>query len=149
MTEFKREKADDVFEEIKPLIKIHWREIAHYQDIDLDPDWDFYSKAEAANCLRVFTARKEGKLIGYALYFLKSNAHYKGSLQASQDILFVHPEHRGKLGMKLIKWCDAQLQAEGVQVVYHHVKTAHNFGPLLERMGYQAVDIIFAKRLDK
>lgn len=147
--EFKLEVVDDLFEELKPLLKLHWREIAHYQDINLDPDWDFYSKAQATNCLRAYTARKEGKLIGYSLFFIKANAHYKDSLQAAQDILFIHPEHRGSLGAKLIRWCDAQLQAEGVQVVYHHVKKAHNFGPLLERMGYQLVDLIYGRRLDK
>jgi hypothetical protein len=49
----------------------------------------------------------------------------------------------------LIRYADMQLKEDGVQVVYHHSKVAHNIGPLLERMGYEAVDLIYAKRLDK
>jgi hypothetical protein len=49
--------------------------------------------------------------------------------------------------MRLIEHADAQLAAEGVQVVFQHVKTAHNFGPLLERLGYEHVENVYAKRL--
>jgi hypothetical protein len=41
-----------------------------------------------------------------------------------------------------------RLALEGIQVVYHHVKAAHNFGKMLERMDYKLVDLIYAKRLD-
>lgn len=135
-------------EEALPLLDLHYKEIAHYLDIPLKPNFEGYFNAEDSGALRVFTARKEGKLIGYAIFFLKHNLHYSSSLQAAQDILFLHPGHRGT-GGRFIKWCDTQLQAEGVQAVYHHVKAAHNFGPLLERMGYSLVDHIYARRLDK
>lgn len=146
--EYQRERIQDVFEEALPLLHLHWKEIAHYQDIELKPNYVAYANAEDAGQIRVYTARKEGKLIGYCVYFLRFNIHYSDSLQASQDVLFVHPEHRG-IGMKFIAFCDAQLQAEKVQAVYHHVKAAHNFGPLLERMGYSLIDLIYARRLDK
>ena len=45
MITFMRELAANVIEEIKPLLELHWREIAHYQDIELDPDWEFYKNA--------------------------------------------------------------------------------------------------------
>jgi N-acetylglutamate synthase-like GNAT family acetyltransferase len=62
----------------------------------------------------------------------------------------VHPEYRSTgAGPDLIRYCDEQLRADGCQAVYHHVKAAHNFGPLLKRMGYELVDLIYAKRLDK
>lgn len=147
-TKYQRETGTKILEEVKPLLALHWKEIAHYQDILLEPDWNSYAKCEEQGFLRVYTARKDGNLIGYGVYFVRYNLHYKSSLQASQDILFVHPDHRG-IGARFIHWCDTQLQAEGVQAVYHHVKQAHNFGPLLERMGYQLVDLIYAKRLDK
>ncbi len=146
----REELTPELFEEMLPLFYKHWREIAHYQDIELNPDINFYESANRIGMLRIFTAREQEKLCGYCVYLVKQNPHYKDSKQASQDILFMDPEMRGNMqGFKFIRWCDTQLSVEGVQAVYQHVKTKHNFGPALERMGYELVDLIYAKRLDK
>lgn len=146
---FQRERSQDVFDEVMPLLELHWREIAHYQDIPLSPNFKQYAALEDAGLVRTFTARdSEKKLVGYAVFFVRHNLHYQSSLQASQDILFIHPDKRG-FGARFILWCDRQLKEEGVAVVYHHIKVAHNFGKLLERMGYEMVDLIYAKRLDR
>lgn len=145
---FKLEKFEDVVEEVKPLITEHYREIAHYQDIELKPDYEKYQKLQDLGMLRFYTARNDaGLLIGYGVFFVQKNMHYSDSIQAVQDILFIRKGFRGT-GGRLIAFCDDSLRAEKVQVVYHHVKQAHNFGPLLERMNYQLVDLIYAKRLD-
>jgi GNAT superfamily N-acetyltransferase len=145
---YQRESVSDVLAEIKPLLEMHWSEIAHYQDIPLDPDYDFYTQSPAV-C--VFTARDTiGKLVGYAVFCVSFNKHYRQSKQAVQDILFVHPNYRGgTVGYRLIKFCDRQLKNEGCQVVYQHMKRAHQFGQLLDAIGYECVDLIYAKRLDK
>lgn len=146
---FQREKAQECFAEALPLLAEHWQEIAHYKDIPLDPDYDSYAAAENNGNLVCFTARTEtGELIGYAVYFIRRNLHYKSSLQAYQDILFISKPRRG-MGGKFILWCDEQLRAMTVQVVYHHIKAAHNFGQLLERFGYELMDLIYSRRLDK
>jgi hypothetical protein len=51
------------------------------------------------------------------------------------------------LAYQFIKWVDEQLKAEGVQVVYAHVKSAFNFGSMLRRLGYQDHDVTYARRL--
>ena len=148
MTSFKQEKAQECFDEALPLLKEHWEEIAHFKDIPLEPDYEFYAAAENAGILRTYTARnEEGILVGYAVYVVRNNIHYKSSIQALQDILFISKSYRG-MGGRFILWCDEQLKADGVQAVYHHVKTAHNFGRLLERLGYNLVDLIYCRRLD-
>ncbi len=146
---YQREKVTMALcEELAPLLYTHYKEIAHYQDIPLKPAFDQYIASDEAGILRVFTNRDDkGLLIGYAIYFVRHNIHYSTSLQAVQDVLFIHPERRGS-GMRFIKWCDEELKREGVQATYHHVKTKHNFGPMLERMGYRLVDLVYARRLD-
>jgi hypothetical protein len=144
---FQLESMESVIEEIKPLIEKHWEEIAHFKDIPLDPDYDSYGAGERLGKLRIFTVRLEsGELIGYAVFYIGS-LHYQSTKTASQDILFVLPEHRGLTGYRFIEYCDNQLRAEGTQVVYQHVKVAHDFGPLLRRIGYEAVDTLYARRL--
>lgn len=147
---FQRETAHGLWGEIMPLLERHWREIAHYPDIPLDPDTVKYDRLEEAGLLRCYTCRVREVLVGYGVYIVQANAHYRGSLQANQDVLFLAPEYRrSRMGLGLITFADQELRAEGVQVVYQHVKEKHNFGPLLERLGYELVDRIYARRLDR
>ncbi len=155
-----RERFDEAF----PLLVEHWREVAHFQDIPLEPDFAAYEGAAAAGMVRFFTARgpvipsvhsasspRPGMaqmLIGYALFFVRPNPHYASSVQANQDVVYLAPRARGLGGWKFLKWCDEQLRAEGVEVVYHHIKALHDFGPMLNRMGYELVDQIYARRLN-
>jgi GNAT superfamily N-acetyltransferase len=181
----------ELWDEITPLLQQHWLEIAHYQDIPLNPDREGYLKCEEAGVLRCFTARASAMwrgrlatvcsvvnqratvdvenygasptsvscplseleidtLVGYAVFFVRPNMHYMDSVQAVQDVLYLSPALRGTgHGMRFIRYCDEELTRLGVQAVYHHVKEKHNFGPALERMGYELVDLIYAKRLDR
>lgn len=146
---YHRECVADVLEEIKPLLMDHYREIAHYQDIALDPDYDFYKASQERGLLRIFTARADDRLIGYAIYFVARSHKYRSSIQATQDILFLHPDYRrGGTGYRLIEFADSQLRSEGVQVVIQHVKAIHDFGSLLTRMGYELQDLYYTRRLD-
>jgi hypothetical protein len=146
---FQREHATQALrEEIEPLLIAHFDEIAHYQDIPLRPDWNFYL---GARNLRCYTARQDGVLVGYAVFGLGINKHFMGSLQAVQDIIFIAPQHRHKsAGAGLVTFCDEQLRAEGVQVVYHHAKLQHGaLGDLLRAKGYELIDLVYGKRLDR
>lgn len=136
-------------EDIAPLLEKHWNEISHYPDILLDPDYDKYLEIEKAGILRCFTARDENKLIGYVIYFVSTNPHCKSSIQAIQDLLFIQPDNRGIfLGTKLLKFANIELGKEGVQVEYQNINAKHNFGPMLERIGYELIELVYAKRLD-
>lgn len=147
--QFQREQSFEIFDEAMPLLRQHFEEISANKDIPLDPDFEAYELMERQGMLRTFTARDDGKLVGYAVFFVRANIHYKTSKQANQDILYIVPSLRGGLlGYRFIKWCDEELRAEGCQAVYQHIKAAHNFGSLLERIGYRLVDLIYCRRLD-
>lgn len=156
----------ELLEELKPYLFAHYKEIARYQDIELSPDWEAYQNLAKFDLLRVYTIRiphcictdgtqrcvcnRPAKLHGYAVFTVRKALHYSTSIQASQDILYLDPQYRARMmGYRFIKWCDDQLRNEGVQVVYHHTKSDHNFGPMLQRQGYELMDHIYAKRLDR
>lgn len=146
---FQREQVAQTAQEVKPLLERHWAVIAAYKDIALNPDWEMYLGAEAKGLLRVYTIRHEGQLVGYQVFFVRSNPHYKQSLQAVQDILWLDPEHRSPtLGVRFIDWCDEQLTREGCQLVYQHVKCKHDFSPILKYLGYEQIETVWCRRLD-
>jgi hypothetical protein len=151
--------------EALPLLAEHWGEVAHYQDIPLNVDVDGYlAAAESIRCYTVrgpaneyhIRTRERGQwclaaneLVGYALFFVRANLHYSQSVQAVQDVVYLHPSVRGGTGARFLAYCDAQLTAEGVQVVYHHAKHAHpQLATALSRLGYTPVETIYGKRLD-
>lgn len=143
------EKLETSLEEAKPLLQEHWQEVATYKDIPLDPDYTAYFYLEKIGILKCFSARDDdGTLFGYAVFFIKNHLHYQKSLCAVQDIIYIDPDRRGR-GILFLRWCDEELAKLGVQIVTHHVKATHNFGPALERSGYKLQDLLYTKRLDK
>ena len=147
---FARELVSQLWDEVQPLLEAHWREIAKHKDIPLSPNRVAYGMMETAGILRCFTARLDGLLIGYAAYMVAPALHYSTSREARQDVLFLVPAfRRSRIGAQLITFADDELRRDGVQVVHQHVKVAHNFGPLLERLGYEHVEHIYSKRLDR
>jgi hypothetical protein len=137
-------------ESVERLLLRHWEEIAHFQDIPLDVDWPVYEAAERAGKLRIFTVRDDRELVGYAVYTLGQAPHYRGSLQAIQDVLFLAPEYRrGTAGIELVAYADTMLKAEGAQVTYQHSKVRNPIDMILRRQRYELVERIFAKRHDR
>lgn len=147
--QFAREEYSlDLVAQMIPLWKKHYDEIAQFKDIPLEPDLERYEMMAAKGYLRIYTARLGGALTGYQVFVINSHPHYKSSIQAVQDILFLdEPSRRGMTGYRFIKWCDVQLAREGIKIVYQHVKAAKDFGRVLERMGYRIHDLIYSRRL--
>lgn len=145
------ESFADTWKDIQPLLFTHWREITAHHDIPLSPDLPAYERMAAAGTLCIVTARRDGRLVGYAVFFVGPNPHYSTSVQAVQDIFYVDPSVRGaRLGIRLIAASDAILRQRGCQVVYHHVKCAHPLlGALLTKRGYGLTETLYSKRLDQ
>lgn len=135
---------------VDSLLERHWREIAYYEDIPLDVDWNFYQEADKRGLLRIFTVRDGEELVGYAVYLVRHAPHYKSSLQAVQDVIFLAPEYRrGSAGLQLVGYADAMLAAEGVQLTYHHSKVKQPIDIILRRQGYQLIERVWGKRHDR
>jgi GNAT superfamily N-acetyltransferase len=138
----------ELISEISPLLSAHHDEVQPYKDIAFEPDFESYLQAQSVGAIRLFTCRSDGRLRGYSLFFVRRSLHAKSSLQAAQDLIYLDPELRGRgIGRDFILWCDEQMKAMGVQVVYQHLKASHNHGPLLEKLGYEILDHIYARRL--
>ena len=141
------ERATDIIEEIKPLLQEHYEEIARHQDkIKLNPNYDTYRSMDEAGLLHVITVRDDGVLVGYFICVVMPNLHYQDCLCAVNDILFVgKPYRKGLLAFKMLKYAEKTLRERGVDKVLINMKLAHDFGPLLERLGYVEIERVFEK----
>ncbi len=148
---FDVEFYDEVIEELRPIFADHWKEVALYQDkIPLSPDSDKYREMEKSGNLHIVTARDGEKLIGYFVSFISYHPHYKETLFANNDILYLHPEYRGAdtaLGMFI--YAEECLADLGVEVLMLHMKTAKPFDALCEALEYENVERLYSKYIKK
>ena len=150
MISYNTEPFGEFWDDAEHLLHEHYLEIAQYLDIPLAPNYEGYRQLELDGKLKVYTVRYEGKLIGYGVFMIAFSLKYPSSLQAIQDVLYLAPEYRGESnGYTLIEYCDNALKELGVQVVYQHAKKKHpQLGRLLQSVGYELTDELYARRLD-
>lgn len=136
----------DLFFEMKPLLERHWDEIAlkdAFGPVDIDEN--AYRALYECGMLHVTTARDEGRLVGYAVYFVMHNFHYKTRRVAESDVFFLLPEYRkGLAGFRLLREADRALSGM-VDIIVNKMKAAHDCGRLFERMGYHLAEKNYMK----
>lgn len=141
------ESMANVKPDIKPLIEKHWAETEPNQDtISLNPDWVEYARLDAAGILHIFTARDEGRLIGYCVVMISRSVHHKEHIFASTDVIYVHPKYRqGSTGSDLIKFAEKHCKDGGVSLMTLNMKTEFPFDKLMLRMGFNLIERVYHK----
>jgi len=137
MITFQKEAPSPFADDAIQLFKDHYNEIAERTDvIDLDPNIEQYNFMFNKNMLEIHTARDDGKLAGYSIWFVVNHIHYKKSLTATSDVLYISPDYRkGMFGYKFIKWTTDEIKKRKPQRILFHVKPFLDYGHLLERLG--------------
>ena len=127
MIEVARETLSALLADVKPLLEEHYEELALYAgEIPLDPDYDFYHAVERTGILRIYTARENGVLIGYAIYFARKHHHYRQHTWAISDIILVQKHHRNfGVATKMFNYLEADMRLAGVDVMHTNTKAMH------------------------
>lgn len=142
---FARESFEPTWPELLPLLQEHWKEVSHY-DTPLDPNVEIYKLLDDVGAARLFTARENGKLVGYCGYSVSADMHSKSYINAIQDVLYIKPEKRG-FGKEFLKWCDNQLEEEGVHFISRSTTKKCDYGQILEKLGYEPVATTYCRRI--
>ena len=141
------------------LWPLHWAEIALDQEhIPLEVDMDRYAALDAAGRLHIVTARedtgrvqgavREDPLQGYVLYVVMGHLHYKSTLHAMMDVLYLSPAHRkGLAGYRLLTLAERTLRERGVKKMLMGGKTHYDIAALYARLGYTEIERHFSKLL--
>jgi hypothetical protein len=136
-------------EELKPLFPIHYDELCVTKDFPLKPDYETYTKLNAAGMLRCITCRADDELIGYAIFVVQPHLHYSTCLTAFEDIYFIKKEFRkGRIGIRLFQYAESALKRVGVNRIIMHTKIHMDNSRLFEYLGYKMTDKLFTKILD-
>lgn len=148
--QFAVESYAEVLEDIKPLFVEHYEELALYAgEIPLDPDYGVYESLDKIGALSIYTAREDGVLIGYAIYFVRRHHHYKQSTWAISDIILVRKEHRNAgVATGLFDLVEADMRKHCVTVLHTTTKESHPMlAFFLEARGHTREGASFSMRL--
>ena len=143
MIHMQLETLADALQDIGPLLENHYEEIcAHPELLQLNPDLDRYHLIQAAGGLQIYTARDRGELVGYVVSILGPHLHYRDTIQAIVDLIYIDPEMRGgTLGYRLLKGALRELRnSGGAELISVHMKVKHPFRSLLSKLGFELVE---------
>lgn len=144
---FARECLNNVRHEMQRLLDAHWREVELNQDkIPLQPDWEQYSKLDALNVLHIYTARSNGILVGYVVFFVSPAIHHREYLFAVGDVIYLEPRHRAGLnGIKLLQYAEQALKQTGVSLISINSKVDTPIDSLLKRAVFTNTERVYTK----
>lgn len=135
------ESLTERLDEMKPLFPEHWAELALNQDkVLLDPQYDIYLERDRRGEVLFVAGRCNGALVGYFVGFVAPGLHYRTCLTLTMDIFWVHPEYRGRQGLKLFRTVEAEAKRRGVQRMFVGSKCHKDASWLFERLGYTEVE---------
>lgn len=152
------EPYSEVFPELLAVYPRHWRELAVSKDIPLAPNYQGYAALDQAGHLLLVTLRDgQDKLAGYFIGFLFPELHYSSVIACTGDIFYVLPEYRGRglPGVRLFREVERALRLRGVDRWHVTSKLTNSdgedkdSGALLRRLGFQAVEVHYSKRLSR
>lgn len=113
----------------------------------LAPDWRRYHAMEEAGMLVTLFAYEGEEIVGYSCNIVTQNLHYSDLRYAHNDVLYLAPEHRGLLGLRLIRATEKSVAEEGGQMMIWHAKEHSTLDLLMPRLGYRIQDKLYSKEL--
>ena len=143
------ENFAEILPELKPLLPLHYAELALNQDkVPLSPQYDVYLDRDRQGMVLFATLRQAGEMVGYFIGFVAPGLHYSTCLTLIMDIFYVHPDHRGAGGgWQLFKFVEQQARARGVQRLFAGSKMHKDASFLFEKLGYDLCETTYTKWL--
>jgi GNAT superfamily N-acetyltransferase len=138
----------DKLEELKPVLPIHYKELAMNQDkIPLDPNYELYLALENLDKIIYVTLRDDSKkLIGYFVGIIDQGLHYKTTTTCTMDIFYVHPDYRGNGGgFILFNEVEKEVKRRGGKQIVAGSKCHKDASFLFERLGYSKIEVYYSK----
>lgn len=147
MITYQEEMFEDIIDEIKPILDIHWSELANHKDTrPLDVDYGSYINLNKMGVWKVFTVRDEGELIGYLSFVFGQNYHYKNWKYATNDVYYLKKEYRKQgIGFKMFEETEQWLKDQNVKSAVFQEKLDHPHTKLFDDLGYTPIERNYEK----
>jgi hypothetical protein len=135
--------------ELTLIFQRHWQEYALFQDrMPLAPQYDEYVRRDEAGELVLVTARRDGVMVAYYTAAIRPGFHYKDTLTATQDLMYVVAEEPWKgVCRPLLECVEDELKRRGVKIWYAGYKSHRPQGMprLFGLFGFEPADVYVTK----
>jgi hypothetical protein len=136
------ESVAAIFKDGMHLMKMHSIE---NDGCELVLDQEAYLLSEKIGSLIAFTAREDGDMIGYGVFYVCEDPKHNNTAMATSDAIYLHPDHRSAMnGIRLIKYVNDSLRKLEIQQINYLVNTV-DFSPILERFGYHQSEVVYTR----
>lgn len=140
--------AKECFDRITKLFDEHYNEVEILKDLQLNPDYYIYFEADKKNLVKVVLCEDNNELIGYIVFFVGPNLHYKDCLLATEDIYYLKPEYRkGRTGIKMFQFAEKYLKSIGINMIKYSTKTHLDNSRLFDYLECKFIEKVFIKRI--
>ena len=131
-----------LIDEMEDLIELHYAEISTHKHIKkLNPDWERFVDLEEQGISRVLTARDGDTLVGYLITFTLPHIHFKDCVMSHNDAVYLHPEYRGKNGIRFFQAAIQDLKDNTESdMLAVHMKVFAPFRKLLAHLGFKQTE---------
>jgi len=128
----------------------HWLETQqHRHDQPYKPLFDRYNSYAKLGAFLQFTARENGRLVGYSGVYIGQSMHTQATI-STEDTWYLLPEYRkGWNAIKFYKFIEAYCLPMEISEVTLTIPVTKDerLGHMLGRMGYTAVSVQYSKSL--
>lgn len=147
MIEYGVEKIQNAQHELGVLFDEHYDINCPMPDkLKAEPDWERWFQLQDMDMFRLFTARKNSRLIGYIFLFIAPSFQYKTHLFAVVDMIYVRKQNRASgAGYYLLKYAEDYIKQLGVSVMGISTTVDAPFDKLLNRLGYELRERSYSK----
>jgi hypothetical protein len=139
--------SEELVAELVPMLRKNWQSSSSYQEsIDLQPNLARYKQMDAAGMVLCMTARDQGKLVGYCIWYIVTSLNYNGK-SAHGVAWYVDDEHHG-YGISLLRRGHALLRAQKIDRFYWFAVPDSTLCRLLVADGYKPHEVVLEKIYD-
>lgn len=132
------------------LLPEHMAEMNYFQKngAEFKPDYQRYIKGQNAGHFVLVTAKDEGVLIGYIVFFVDTHTRFQTTLYAKEDLYYVRPTYRRQgIAKKLFEEAEILLKEYNVDFMLATTKTYLDRSGLLEGAGFECYEKVFGKKI--
>ena len=132
---------------ITHLLEQQWAEVGF--DFPFAPDVGAYQRLfDAGMCFAVRAYDASGEMVGYCTVVVAPHPHNPLIVIASNDALFVAPEHRGgTLAKKIMQASEDEAKRRGAVRFTWHCRAGTSLARMLAKHGYTPADEVVMKEL--
>ncbi len=146
-TSFGWEKLETLLAEpnIRDLLTSYWQELSPIKHLPLDIDWPRILDWERQGIYRVWAARVDGTLAGFAAFFIQPHMYYRSTVFAVDGGHYLAPAFRdkGMLGWRMWRSLKAELQREGILVGMLHDNSVRPLMPFFLALGAEPLSTMW------